>query len=216
MIQAKRHSNLLLIFGFVCFLIFSGEASGAEAPDAADPCFECHGDQGVNKDSEKDGIPTIAGASAFFLENQILIFQKEARPCVEKVFENTEEDLPADNHCDLAKDLSEEDPRALADYFASQEFVPADQSADPKLAKVGEKIHKQRCDKCHAEAGSLALDDAGILAGQWKPYLLEQLRNYKEGKRWQPEKMQPKMEELDEKDIEALAEYYISQGSKQF
>ena len=201
---------------FVFLLIFAGWANAGDAPEAADACFECHGDKGINKDGDKAGIPTIAGASAFFLENQLLIFQKEARPCVKEVFEEADEDLAVESHCGLAKELSEKEVKKLADYFASQDFVPADQAVDQKMARIGRKIHKQRCDKCHAAAGSLAIDDAGILAGQWKPYMLDQLQYYKKGKRWQPKKMKPKMEELDNRDIQALAEYYASQGDKKF
>ncbi len=207
----------------VC-LPLAGQALAAEAPETADPCLECHGDKGVNQDSGKDEIPTIAGASAFYLENQFLIFQKEARPCAEELFKEAKEeifkgsdmDLPAENHCKLANDLSEEEQKKLAEYFAAQKFVPADQATDPGLAKTGGKVHKRRCDKCHAEGGSLALDDAGILAGQWKPYLVEQLRYFKEGKRFQPEKKKVKTKDLEEDDIQALAEYYASQGDKRF
>lgn len=220
MVYSRIIPNFPLISVFVFLLIFWGTANSAEAPEAADPCFECHGDKGVNKDSDKAEIPTIAGPSAFYLENQIKIFQEEARPCEEDKFEDMkeelEEDLPVDDHCALAEELSEDDAVALADYFASQDFVPADQSVDPQLAKTGEKVHERRCDKCHAKAGTLTLDDAGILAGQWKPYLREQLHYYKEGERWQPEKKQLKTKKLDDKKIEALVEYYASEGSKRF
>ena len=58
------------------------------------------------------------------------------------------------------------------------------------------------------------LDDAGILAGQWKGYLISTLQDYKNGDRWQPEKMQPATTALGEKDIQALAEYYAREGKK--
>lgn len=187
-------------------------ALGAAAPDSAKPCAECHGENGVSSEGE---IPTIAGASAFFIENQLLIYKEEARPCAKEEFDEAE-DPPADDHCALANELSEEEVMELAEYFSSQAFVPADQAVDQELAELGKKIHERRCDKCHSEGGSLVLDDAGILAGQWKEYLLTQLRHYKAGERWQPEKMKPQMEELSDNEIKALAEYYVSQGEKRF
>lgn len=190
-----------------------GTVAAGDMPEGAETCVECHGDKGVSDDSE---IPTIAGASAFFLENQLFIYQEEARPCVAEVFEEAEEDPGADDHCALAADLSEDEILELADYFGSQEFSPAEQPVDEALAEKGASIHERSCDKCHAEAGSLDLDDAGILAGQWKPYLLEQLRHYKAGERWQPEKMEPPISELSEEDMKALVEYYASEGPKRF
>jgi len=102
----------------------------------------------------------------------------------------------------------------FAAYFAEQPFESADQEVDEDLAGMGAQIHEQRCEKCHSDGGSLALDDAGILAGQWKTYLVRTLQNYKNGERWQPEKMQPAIEALGEKDINALAEYYAREGKK--
>jgi len=186
-------------------------AVAADAPQVAKECFDCHGDNGVSKDSE---IPTIAGPSAFFLENQLLMYQQQARPCVKDKFDAVKDkpDVKAADHCALAKSLSEKDISALTEYFSAQKFVPADQPVDAALAKTGGDIADHRCAKCHSEGGSLAMDDAGILAGQWKPYLLEQLKHFKAGSRWQPDKMKPQIEKLSEQDMQALAEYYASQG----
>ncbi|MBA1148109.1 c-type cytochrome [Ectothiorhodospiraceae bacterium WFHF3C12] len=202
---------VILVVGAYCLLFAS--MAGAEAPEVAKPCVQCHGETGNSDEAE---IPRVAGASAFFLENQLLVFGEEARPCAKEEFDEAEEKPPAGDHCALARDLSDEEIAELAEYFSSQEFVPVDQPVDAQLAELGAKIHDQRCDKCHSEGGSLALDDAGILAGQSKAYLMEQLQDYKAGERWQPEKMQPQMEELSEEDMKALVEYYASQGQKRF
>lgn len=201
-----------LAVAVVAFGLVPGTAGAADMPDTADTCVACHGDNGVSDDGD---IPTIAGASAFFLENQLFIYQEQARPCVAEVFDEAD-DVAAADHCALASDLSEDQIIELAGYFESREFSPAEQPVDEALAEKGASIHERSCDKCHAEAGSLDLDDAGILAGQWKPYLLEQLRHYKAGERWQPEKMEPEIEELSEEDMKALVEYYASEGPKRF
>ena len=194
-------------------LLLSPLPAAAEAPQAVEQtCSNCHGTDGLSDDGD---IPIIAGASAFFLENQLIIYKEEARPCAAEEFEAVAE-VDAANHCALAQELAEDEVVALAEYYSGQPFQPAEQPVDSALAASGESIHNRSCDKCHAEAGSLDLDDAGILAGQWKPYLIEQMQYFQAGKRWQPEKMQPEMSELSEEDIKALAEYYASQGPKRF
>lgn len=212
MTRSRSNQPVALAFA-ACALLLASPAVAAEMPERAGTCADCHGENGVSDEPE---IPTIAGASAFFIENQLIIYQEEARPCAADVFEEKDEEPAADSHCALASELSEDEVVELAEYFASQPFAPADQPFDQALAEQGESIHERNCDKCHTEGGSLDLDDAGILAGQWKPYLIEQMKFFKAGERWQPEKMQPKMEELSEADIEALAEYYASQGPERF
>jgi len=180
----------------------------AEAPAAAEACVACHNDDGISDDPH---VPTIAGASAYFLENQLAIFNAEARPCAAEYFSGKEE-VSAENHCAALAELSEDDVVTLAEYYAEQPFKPADQEVDEDLASQGESIHAKSCDRCHSDAGSLALDDAGILAGQWKPYLIEQFKHYKAGERWQPDKMAPEMEKLSEQDMKALANFYAREG----
>ena len=203
---------LLAPAGFA-LLLLSPAAGAADMPQAVEQtCSNCHGNDGLSDD---DDIPIIAGASAFFLENQLLIYQEEARPCAAGEFEEVQE-VDAESHCALAATLSEDQVVEIAAYYSEQPFQPAEQPVDQALADSGESIHNRSCDKCHTDGGSLDLDDAGILAGQWKPYLIEQMKHFKEGSRWQPEKMQPEMEGLSEDDIKALAEYYASQGAERF
>jgi sulfide dehydrogenase cytochrome subunit len=112
--------------------------------------------------------------------------------------------------CQVAKDLSDADIKQVAQYFAGKKFVRAQQKFDPALAKKGKEIHEHTCDKCHSEGGSLASDDAGITAGQWMPYLKEQFKEFKAGKRPMVKKMKPKIEKLEPADIDALVNYYGS------
>ncbi|AXS84209.1 c-type cytochrome [Marinobacter sp. Arc7-DN-1] len=183
----------------------------AGVPSAAEDCASCHNKNGISDDED---VPIIAGASAFFLENQMFIFKEGARPCGTEEFAEEAHKGIAESHCDLAKQLTEKEFTELAAYFADQPFESADQKVDEDLASMGAQIHQQSCEKCHSDGGSLVLDDAGILAGQWKGYLISTLQDYKNGDRWQPEKMQPATTALSEKDIQALAEYYAREGKK--
>lgn len=196
----------------IAILFFAGiNVAVAGMPQAAKDCAVCHNDNGISEEAE---VPTIAGASDYFLENQLAVFGGEARPCEADYFEQ-ESDIEAEDHCVMASGLSEDEQIEVAAYFASKPFKPAQQEVDEELAGKGASIHEANCERCHSDGGSLALDDAGILAGQWKHYLIEQFEYYKEDKRWQPEKMQPEMD-LSEEEMKALAEFYAREGLKRF
>ena len=205
----RLHSHATPVLAGLMLLLLSPLAAAAGAPQVVkDTCANCHGEDGLSDDS---AIPIIAGASSFFLENQLLIYQEEARPCAAEAFKDVD-GVDAESHCALAGTLSEDQVLEIAEYYSGQPFQAAEQSVDSALAGEGESIHNRSCDKCHTEGGGLALDDAGILAGQWKPYLIEQMKLFRAGERWQPEKMTPEMEGLSDEDIKALAEFYASQG----
>ena len=184
----------------------------ADVPESVDTCTTCHNETGVSDDSD---VPTLAGVSTFFLENQLAIYREEARPCATEYFEQ-ESEVSSEHHCGLAGELSDPEITEAAEYFSSREFKAAEQDIDTALAEKGSSVHAASCNKCHTEGGSRVLDNVGILAGQPKPYLIEQLEYYKAGKRWQPEKKAPAMEKLDEQQIKALAEYYAREGLERF
>lgn len=208
-----RNQSIYLALG--ASLLLAANVTAGEMPASAETCATCHSENGVSDDPE---VPIIAGASSFFLENQIAIFAEEARPCEADFFKEEaaepEHDIAAEDHCALAAEVSDDEMIELAEYFSSKPFVAAEQEFDAALAEQGSSIHAKNCERCHTENGSLALDDAGILAGQWKHYLIEQMEYYKAGKRWQPEKMEPEMQKLGEEDVKALAEFYASEGAK--
>ncbi len=181
-------------------------AFAAEPPSAASGCKDCHGDDGV---STKSGIPTIAGMSAFYLEGQMQAYQKDQRPCAK-----TEANKEKTDMCEVAKKLSTAQVKEVATYYAAQKFVPAKQIVDAALAAKGKSLHAANCETCHTDGGSVADDDAGILAGQWKPYLQAMMKEYRDGKRIEPQKMKPKTAALSADDVNALVEFYASQGGK--
>ena len=180
----------------------------AGAPDAAESCVGCHGSDGVSQDPN---TPTIAGASGFFLENQLFLFQGEERPCVADLFAKVD-DAPAADHCALVADWSEDTIVEVAAHYSEQPHQAAEQSVDAGRAEAGAAIHEASCARCHADAGSDPADDAGILAGQWQPYLVRTMTDFREGRRMQPATMEREVKALSDADIEALAAYYASQG----
>jgi len=160
-------------------------------------CAGCHGPNGV---SQGPATPSIAGMSAEYFKESMAAYAMGDRPSTIMTR--------------IAKGYTDEDIELMADYFAKQKFVSAPQQADAKLSTKGKKLHDKYCEKCHTEGGSLAEDDAGILAGQWKPYLEYNLQDFTSGNREAPKKMAKKLDKLYKKHgqegIDKLIEYYSS------
>jgi len=160
-------------------------------------CAGCHGPNGV---SQGPATPSIAGMSAEYFKESMAAYAMGDRPSTIMTR--------------IAKGYTDEDIELMADYFAKQKFVSAPQQADAKLSTKGKKLHDKYCEKCHTEGGSLAEDDAGILAGQWRPYLEYNLQDFTSGNREAPKKMAKKLDKLYKKHgqegIDKLIEYYSS------
>lgn len=195
--MTQKTTGLALLAGAGLFSL--SLATGAWAADVnklVENCVNCHGKDGA---SAKSDVPNIGGFSAPYLGDSMTAYKQKERPCPDtKIM------------CIVAKDLSDGDVKEMAKYFAGKKFVRAKQKFDPALAVKGKKIHENDCEKCHSEGGSLASDDAGILAGQWMPYLKQELKAFKTGARPMVKKMKPKIEKLQQADIDALVNYYGS------
>ena len=66
------------------------------------------------------------------------------------------------------------------------------------------------CEKCHSDGATQAKDDAGMMAGQWIPYLTQAIEEFQDGKRPIPKKMKAKLNEVSPEDIKALIQFYGS------
>ena len=194
-----------------CSALFSlSLTTGAWATDVAqlvENCASCHGKDGASTESD---VPIIAGYSADYINSSMAKYKKKERPCPETKYRSGEKKDTNTDMCQNSKDLSDDDIKQIAQYFAGKKFVRPMQKFDPELAKKGKEIHEQYCGKCHTEGGAVAADDAGILAGQWMSYLDESFKDFSSGKRPTPKKMKPKMEKLDKDGIDALINYYGS------
>ena len=170
-----------------------------------DECADCHEKDGNSTDGE---TPSIAGMSVDYFVESMGAYKTDARPALKLKDKKT--DMK-----EVVNKLSDEDIQALAAYFAKQQFKPLKQKFDPGLAKVGKKLHKKYCDKCHSEGGTSAEDDAGILAGQPISYLQYSMDNYASGKREMGKKMAKKFKNMQKKagdeGIVQLIHYYASQ-----
>ncbi|MDX1404093.1 MAG: cytochrome c4 [Woeseiaceae bacterium] len=183
--------------------------AAADLADDIDDCDSCHGKDGVSTEGD---VPTIAGISAFILEEYMFEYAEEGRVCRESEYRSGDTSKPATDMCAVARGLSEEEIPEIAEYYAGKTFVAAKQEFDAAKAAVGAKLHRSECEKCHSDGGSYADDDASILAGQWMPYLEQVFADYASGDRKMLDnKMKEKIDPLDAASIEALIHYYASQ-----
>ena len=183
------------------------EVSAAELDKLVEECSHCHGKDGASSEPK---IPTIGGASEFFLSDTMAVYKDKARPCPEVEYPEGPEKGTKTDMCKEAAELSDDEIEALAKFYAGKPFVRAKQDFDAEKAELGKKIHERHCEKCHADGGSSKEDDAGILAGQWTPYLKHTFEEYSSGEREMPKKMKPKFEKLDAEEKENLLNFYAS------
>jgi cytochrome subunit of sulfide dehydrogenase len=203
---AKRITGLLVAAGVVGCLV-SGVIQAADVDKLVAVCADCHGKGGASKQSD---VPIIGGYSTEFLVNNLKAYQTKDRDCPPTKFAEGSKKGEKTDMCQIVKDFSAADIKAIAGYFSKQKFVRAKQNFDPVLAKKGKDIHADYCEKCHSEGGTKSDDDTGLPAGQWMPYLRHALDEFKTGKRPIPKKMKAKLDEVSDADLEALVNYYAS------
>jgi cytochrome subunit of sulfide dehydrogenase len=195
--------------GSVALVAFAlgSSAWAADVGTLLENCAGCHGKDGAGTESE---VPIIGGYSAKYLTDSLTNYKNKARPCPEVKYNSGSQKGQTTDMCTVASKLSDGDVTAIADDLSKKPFVRAKQTADAAKAEHGKQIHDTHCKKCHEDGGSSPEDDAGILAGQWMPYIRHTFEEYSSGQRPMPKKMKPKMDELTKDDIDALINYYGS------
>ncbi len=206
--NASRRTKLPQLVVLTCAAWFLMPLASADALDDVEQCNSCHGEDGVSTESD---VPTIAGASAFVIEEYMFQYLDRTRPCRESKYRSGDTERPATDMCVIAEELGEDEFAEIAEYYSSKDFVAATQDFDAVKAEAGRKVHKKHCEKCHSDGGSYADDDAGLLAGQWMPYLEQVFADYAAGERdMMEDKMKQKIDGLDAENIDALVHYYAS------
>ncbi len=174
--------------------------SGASAGMLANTCAGCHGTQGA---SSGPATPSIGGISAVYFEEIMQGFKSG--------------EVKATIMDRIAKGYSDEEIKAMGEYFSQQPFVPVQQPFDAAKAQQGAKLHDKYCEKCHADGGTSKEDDSGILMGQLTPYLHYAITDFKAGDREVPKKMKKQLEQVIKKEgdagFEALLNFY-AQGKQ--
>jgi sulfide dehydrogenase cytochrome subunit len=176
-------------------LLGGGPLSAAPtASMLADTCAGCHGTDGA---SVGPATPNIAGLSETYFTDTMLAFKNGDR--YGTVMGR------------IAKGYSEEEIKLMAGFFASKPMASTSQELDAAKVAAGEKLYGKNCSKCHDENGSLADDDAGILASQWLPYLAYAMEDFRAGTTEMPKKMKKKVDALSDDELDALLQFFASQ-----
>lgn len=180
----------------------------AAAPAAADAerakelattvCVACHG---VDGNSVAPAFPKLAGLQTEYLAKQLVEYIDGKR---------TNESMAP-----IVATLAREDITPLAAYFAAQKPSPG-KVEDAKLAEAGRKVYVDgnpdtgvpACMGCHQEDAS-GNPRFPRLAGQHRDYLLEQMRQFRDGKRTNDRGrvMRSLAARMTDAEMKAVAEY---------
>jgi sulfide dehydrogenase cytochrome subunit len=171
-------------------------------------CSICHGKDGASGHSS---IPVIGGYSAKYIVESIKNFKAKLRPCAEVSVQSGPKKGTRSDMCKVVAELSAADADAVARHLSGKQFVRARQPFDAAKAAQGEPIYRKNCKTCHENNGSSRDEDNGILAGQWTPYLKEQLTSFRAGKRVMDEKMEYRLTKIRPDEEEALLNFFASQ-----
>ena len=166
-------------------------AQAAEPPAKAVTCTTCHGPQG---NSILPQVPALAGQTARYMYLQLRDFQEGRR---------TDPLMST-----MVKDLTRDEMRELAAYFASQKHVALKFQADPEKAKLGKaKADETLCSMCHL-GGFAGQNEIPRVAGQPFDYIVAQLRAFKAKTRTNDAgNMTSVSSTLNDEDIVNLAHY---------
>ena len=194
-----RTSRFLLCLGAAIFAI---SANGAEA--WLEECFECHGADGMGKSDPM--YPVIAGIPAAHIEEAIYSYIDGARRCAREP-----------RMCETVASLTAAQVSAAANYFSGQARDYNLEEFDPELAAKGAILHERHCGACHLPPHDEDVAYAiGIpLHGQRPGYILYAIRAYFSGSR-EPllDTMAHENGQFDDRDFEALVNYYSSYGAR--
>ena len=161
------------------------------APAKAALCAACHGPAGKATDP---AFPILAGQTARYLYLQLRDFQEGRRSDPQM--------------SPMAKDLSRDEMRELADYYAKQKPPPQAFKVDAAKAKLGRaKADETLCTMCHL-GGFAGQNEVPRVAGQNYDYIVKQLGDFKARRRTNDAgNMTAVAGTLSDDDIESLAQY---------
>lgn len=154
-------------------------------------CQGCHGVPKYKNAYPNYSVPKLGGQHAKYIENALAAYAAGERP-----------------HQTMhgqAATLSAQDRADIAAYLQGQPIEPANQVVGTPPPAT------QTCVACHgADGAKTVMDDYPILAGQYADYIVQALKDYKSGKRKNPI-MAGIITGVDEKDFEALAQFFANQ-----
>ncbi len=191
----QRCSVLSAILTLLSGIILSSAAHAQSIEEKAQVCSACHGEAGIPQDA---ATPIIWGQNEGYLYLNLRDFNKGAR----------KNDLMSP----IAADLSKDDMKALAAYFAAKAWPRVDQPSPPKdvASKALSAIGSVGCTSCHLDQfqgdGTTAR-----LAGQQQAYLKKTMLDFRDRTRANNPGMSDLMNSIQPDDIDAISQYLASQ-----
>jgi cytochrome c553 len=182
--------------GLVAAVLLTGgpPSLAAEPSEKLAPCLACHGADGQ---SDIANVPSLGAQPARYSIIQLFLFREKMRV--------------AEPMNDMAKELSDEDLRGMADAFAAlpPPKLPADPDEPARLEHAASTIAQSHCNICHRRDFS-GQDNVPRIADQREDYLLKTLRDYRSGARhgYEPT-MAEVLQPLDDSQLVELA-YYLA------
>jgi cytochrome c553 len=154
----------------LCTTAQAATVDGVEVSDRF--CLTCHGTDGQGN----IGIdaPRLAGMERWYLQRQLEIFRDGLRG-------THPQDLPGREMQPMAVILSDESIQDILNWVETWEYKPAEITLTDGDASRGQTLY-QPCAACHGAngEGNQAMQ-APALRGQNDLYLVNQIRNFKEG-----------------------------------
>ena len=167
-------------------------------------CAACHAADG---NSTAAANPKIAGQFPEYLHKQLRDFKPQGGKKAAR---------PSDIMSGMVANLSEDDMKGLAAYYAGQKLRPA-AAADKNLVAQGQKLWRggnassgvPACQGCHGPAGAGMPAQYPRLAGQYADYIAAQLKAFRDGARANDPNgmMRAVAARMSEREIRAVAEY---------
>lgn len=145
--------------------------TGASGLMLANTCAGCHGTDGA---SVGPATPSIGGLSEDYMVETMNAYKSGERWST--IMGR------------IAKGYNDDEIVAMAKYYATQPYTGKAQTSEGPLARAGKQIHDKYCEKCHEDEARSIEDDAGLLAGQWMPYVHWTIDDYVAGRSTTTEK----------------------------
>lgn len=104
----------MLILG----LMLAWPVAAEDVTERVGECEACHGSRGI---STEDDVPSLAGKSVSYLLEMLNQFTYYERHCSTTTYRDGDRARTPTSMCNVANSLSEQDKRALAEYFSAAE-----------------------------------------------------------------------------------------------
>ncbi len=188
----KKSALLLLVGALTLALTANADGDAEQGAVIGYSCLGCHGIEGYNNVYPTYHVPKLGGQKRSYVESALRAYRNGSR-----------------NHPTMAAQggsLSDNDIENVAAWLETYGLV-TDSATEESVAGIKAA---QACVACHGTAGEGVVPQPATLSGQHQDYLMEALKQYKQGKR-SGTVMSAFAAMLSEDDMKAVTRYYSSQ-----